>query len=32
VVMHPAAFPFVHNGHMPVSGDKYILTSWLNYV
>lgn len=32
VVMHPASFPFVHNGHMPVSGDKYILTSWLNYV
>jgi|TARA_R110000772_G_scaffold3031_2_gene11102 hypothetical protein len=32
VVVHPAAFPFIHNGHMPVSHDKYILTSWLNYV
>ena len=32
VIIHPAAFPFVHNGHMPVSDDKYILTSWLNYV
>ena len=32
VMMHPASFPFIHNGHMPISDDKYILTSWLNYV
>jgi len=32
VICHPATFPFVHNGHTPISDDKYILTTWLNYV
>jgi len=31
VICHPATFPFVHNGHTPISGDKYILTTWLAY-
>jgi hypothetical protein len=31
LVIHPASFPFVHKGHMPLSGDKYILTSWLSF-
>lgn len=31
VVCHPAGFPFVHKGHIPISDDKYILTTWLEY-
>lgn len=31
VICHPATFPFVHNGHTPISDDKYILTTWLSY-
>jgi len=31
VICHPATFPFVHKGHMPLSSDKYILTTWLEY-
>lgn len=31
VMCHPATFPFVHNGHMPISDDKYILTTWLSF-
>lgn len=29
-VIWPAGFPFVHRGNPPLSGDKYIMTSWLN--
>ncbi len=30
VVIWPAAFPYVHRGNPPLSGDgKYILTSWM---
>jgi hypothetical protein len=25
----PAPWPYVHRGHVPVSNDKYILTTWL---
>ena len=25
----PAAFPYVHRGNPPLSGEKYILTSWM---
>ena len=32
VLVHPAAFPFVHKGHMPISDDKYIITTWLSFV
>ena len=32
VLCHPATYPFVHNGHTPISDDKYILTTWLAYV
>lgn len=29
VVIWPAGFPYVHRGNPPLSGEKYILTSWL---
>jgi hypothetical protein len=29
IVIWPAAFPFVHRGNPPLSGEKYILTSWM---
>ena len=28
----PAPWPYVHRGHVPISNDKYILTTWLNRV
>jgi len=31
VLVHPAAFPFIHKGHMPESSDKYIVTTWLSF-
>jgi len=31
LLIHPASYPFVHKGHMPLSNDKYILTSWLSF-
>lgn len=31
ILVHPAAFPFVHKGHMPISDDKYIITTWLSF-
>jgi len=31
LVIAPAGFTHTHRGNMPVSGDKYILTSWLLY-
>jgi|TARA_R100001129_G_C5299147_1_gene242038 hypothetical protein len=29
IVIWPAGFPYVHRGNPPISGEKYILTSWL---
>jgi len=29
IVIWPAAFPYLHRGNSPLSGEKYILTSWL---
>jgi hypothetical protein len=29
IVIWPAGFPYVHRGNPPLSGEKYILTSWL---
>jgi|TARA_Y100000289_G_C3904369_1_gene141053 hypothetical protein len=29
VVIFPAGFPYVHRGNPPLSGEKYILTSWM---
>ena len=26
LVMHPASWPYIHKGHMPISNDKYIYT------
>jgi hypothetical protein len=31
LVIFPSAFPFVHKGFMPISGDKYIIATWLIY-
>jgi hypothetical protein len=30
IVIWPASFPYVHRGNPPLSGEKYLLTSWLN--
>ena len=32
LVIWPAGFPYLHNGEMPISNDKYIVTTWLEYV
>ena len=29
IVIWPAGFPYVHRGNPPVSGKKYIITSWM---
>ena len=29
IVFWPAAFPYIHRGNPPLSGEKYILTSWM---
>ena len=29
IVIWPAAFPYVHRGNPPLSGKKYIITSWM---
>jgi len=29
IVIWPAGFPYVHRGNSPLSGVKYILTSWM---
>ena len=31
VVIAPAGFTHTHRGNVPISGDKYIITSWLLY-
>ena len=32
LVIWPAGFPYLHNGEMPISNNKYIITTWLEYV
>jgi len=29
IVIWPAGFPYVHRGNSPLSGEKYIVTSWM---
>ena len=29
IIIWPAGFPYVHRGNSPLSGEKYILTSWM---
>ena len=31
LIIHPASWPYVHMGEMPVTNDKYIVTTWLQY-
>lgn len=31
MVIAPAGFSHTHKGHIPISGDKYILTSWVKF-
>ena len=31
LVIHPTSWPYIHKGSMPLSNDKYILTTWLLY-
>ena len=31
LIIHPASWPYVHKGNVPVSNDKYILTTWACY-
>ena len=31
LVIWPSTFPYVHKGHIPLSDDKYILTTWLSF-
>jgi hypothetical protein len=31
IVIWPAGFPYIHRGNPPLSGEKYIVTSWINY-
>jgi hypothetical protein len=30
IVIWPAGFPYAHRGNPPLSGEKYIMTSWLS--
>ena len=32
LVIHPTHFPYIHRGSIPVSSDKYIATTWLEYI
>ena len=29
IVIWPAGFPYLHRGNSPLSGEKYLLTSWM---
>ena len=29
IVIWPAGFPYIHRGNPPLSGEKYIITSWM---
>ena len=31
IVIWPAGFPYIHRGNPPLSGEKYIATSWICY-
>jgi hypothetical protein len=32
LLLHPAGFPYIHKGNVPLSDDKTILISWLSFV
>ena len=31
IAIWPAGFPYVHRGNPPLSGEKYIVTAWINF-
>lgn len=31
LIIWPAGFPYLHNGEVPITHDKYIVTTWLEY-
>jgi hypothetical protein len=31
IVIWPAGFPYIHRGNPPLSGEKYIITSWISF-
>jgi len=31
IAIWPAGFPYVHRGNPPLTGEKYIITSWVSY-
>jgi hypothetical protein len=32
LLIWPSGFPHTHRGNTPLTGDKYILTGWLNFI
>lgn len=31
LIIHPVSWPYIHKGETPISNDKYIATTWLQY-
>ena len=31
LIIHPSSWPYIHRGNVPISNNKYIVTTWLNF-